>query len=607
MSKSYIKQLQDKTSYIHIFSGLLQNPMLLSEYKLSNTDFPEKFHRVLFSAIYNLHQDGVTEFSDITIDGYLKDVPTQHKIFEDGEGIEYIEFCLEKGEPANFEYHYQRLKKFALLREYASIGLSVDEIYNVGFQNAQEEVEQNIRFNNMSLEQIMRHFEAKMARIKDDYILEVDGFGGHGAQNVDDILNRAFGQPNYGAPFQSGYYNTATRGARRRKLYCRSGNSGSGKTRGGLADLAYQAIPIVYDIVTNSWIFTGNMEKTLFISTELEEEEIVIPLLCYIANVDEDDLQNHTLTDEERARLIVAKEIFRKSHFYLEILFDFDSDDLSHIIQKYINRHDVGYVFFDYIQTTIKMFESLSKRGAKGLQEHQLLRILTVHLKNMCNKYNVWIGTSTQLNDKWKEDGNINLDHSAIAGSKAIVDKLDLGAIQIPLTPRDLDFWNKIKADVSTPFGLEPTHTINIYKNRGNRWILIRIWVHFDMGRLRYYDMFVTNYKNELVNNIDSKMFTFESDFDLDAQMTADQVLDFISKPDNLTFEKQEYKNTEVDKKTNAEIQRELESAYEEVGLGNDNYDGYEEDELPESFFENDSGESFGEEKPPLKNARQDW
>jgi len=607
LSKSYIKNLQDKTSYIHIFSGLLKNPMLLSEYKLSNSDFPEKFHRVLFSAIHNLKENGITELSDITIDGYLKDMPTQQKIFEDNQGIEYINFCLENGEPTNFEYHYQRIKKFSLLREYASIGLRVEEIYNVGFQNAQEEIEQNIRFNNMSIEQITRVFEGKLATIKDDYIMDVDGFGGHSAQNVDSILEKAFGQPNYGAPFQSGFYNSITRGARRRKLYCRSGNSGSGKTRGGLADLAYQTMPIVYDISLGKWVFTGNMEKGLFISTELEEEEIVLPLLCYIANVEEENLHNHVITEEEQARLIVAKEILKKSHFYLEILFDFDADDLSHLIQKYVSRHDVGYVFFDYIQTTTKMFESMHKRGAKGLQEHQLLRILSVHLKNMCNKFNIWIGTSTQLNDKWKDDGNINLDASAIAGAKAIVDKLDLGAIQIPLTPKDLDFWNKIKQDVDTPMGLEPTHTINVFKNRGNRWILVRIWVHFEMGTLRYHDMFVTNYKNELVN-IQSKMFVFESDFDLNAQMTADEVLDFITNPDNLNFEKEEYKQTEVNKKEEEEIKREMDSAYKDVGIeeSSEDYDGYTEDELPESF-DDAKGKGFGESKAPVENVRQDW
>lgn len=596
MSKSYLNQLQDKTSYIHIFSALMQNPMLLTEYKLTTKDFPEKFHQILFSAIYNLFDEGITELSDITIDGYLKDTPTQHKIFEDGRGIEYIEFCLDRGEPANFDYHFTRVKKFTLLRKYHMVGLKVEEIYSVGYLDAQAEVEQSERFNSMSINDIIRYFDAKLLDIKDEFVFEKEGYGGHASENVDDILNRVFEQPDYGAPFQSGYYNTATRGARRRKLYCCSGNSGSGKTRKGLGDLAYDCVPIIYSIEKQAWIFTGNRERGLFISTELEEDEVVIPLICFIAEVEEEALRNNEITEDERARLRTASKILKKCHIWIEELFDFDIDDLTHLIQKYVNKHDVGYVFFDYIQTTLKMFDSMAKRGAKNLQEHQLLRILSVHLKNMCNRFNVWIGTATQLNSKWKDDGNVNLDETAIEGSKSISNKLDLGAIQIGLTAKDEALWEEIKNEVEVPFGLEPTHTVNIYKNRGNRWKFIRIWIHFNMGTLRVTDLFVTNYKGQLVN-MKAKQFTFEDDeFDIDYDMSAEDVEAFLETLEEDSFTRLEYKNTEFDENVEQEMEQELQDTYTEMGA-----DNYTEDPLPDTFYEEEEyegkKETFGGEK----------
>lgn len=597
MSNSYLNKLQDKTSYIHIFSALIQNPMLLSEFKITPKDFPESFHKILFSAIYNLFQDGVMEISELTIDGYLKDLPTQHKTFEDGRGIEYIQLCLDKGEVANFGYHFIRLKKFTLLREYHKVGMKIEEIYNVGYVTAEEEIEQNRRFNDMGINDIIRYFDAKLLDIKDEFVFEKEGYGGHASDNVDDILKRAFEQPDFGAPFQSGYYNTATRGARRRKLYCCSGNSGSGKTRKGLADLAFDCIPIIYDPMTKEWVFTGNRERGLFITTELEEDEIVIPLICYIAYVNEDDLRNNTLTDEERKRLSIASKILKKSHLWIEELFDFDVDDLSHLIQKYVNKHDVGYVFFDYIQTTLKMFDSMAKRGAKNLQEHQLLRILSVHLKNMCNRFNIWIGTATQLNSKWKDEGNVNLDESAIEGSKSISNKLDLGAIQIQLTAKDEDLWEKIKDTVTTPFGLKPTHTVNIYKNRGNRWKFIRIWVHFDMGTLRITDLFVTDYKGNLIEKIKPKQIKFEDEeFDMSMSMNETQVLLVLEKLTENSLSKDQYKETKFDKSTENDMKQELVQTYAEM----DTDDGYIEDPLPESFYTDDvehAGVAFGEQK----------
>lgn len=177
------------------------------------------------------------------------------------------------------------------------------------------------------------------------------------------------------------------------------------------------------------------------------------------------------------------------------------------------------------------MFDSLGKQGAKGLQEHQVLRIMSIRLKNICNRYNVWIGTGTQLNDSWKEGA---LDQSALEGSKSIVNKLDLGAIQIPLTLRDEALFDEIKHDLDLGFSdKEPTHTINIYKNRGNKFKMVRIWVHINLGTLRMTDLFVTNYKGEVIKITPRMVDYFLSDdeseeFDNDTTLDA-EAEDFTS------------------------------------------------------------------------------
>lgn len=599
MSKNYLHQLQDKSSYIHIFSALINNPYVLTDHPMSDKDFPERFHKVVFSAIYNLIGDGAESISSLTIDSYLKNTPTQHKIFEDGSGIDYIDACLERGEPSNFEYNYSRVKKFTLLRQYYSSGIDISDLYSIDFMDANEEIKQHRRFNDMTVNQMVNHIESKFIDIKDEFMYEKDGYGGHISDNIDEILEEAMKKPDYGAPFLSPYYNTVTRGARRRKFYCISGNTGSGKTRKGLGDLLFQCVPIIYDEEKGCWILTGNNEKGLFISTELEENEIKIPALCFIACVSEDKLRNNELNDEERSRLRIAVKILEKIDFWMEELMDFDIDDLEHLIQKYVNKHDVGYVFFDYIHTTLKMFDSMAKRGAKNLQEHQLLRIMSVHLKNMCNRYNIWIGTATQLNAKWKEEGN--MDETAIEGSKSVANKFDLGGIQIELTAKDYALWEELKASINTPFNLEPTHTINIYKNRGNKWKFIRMWIHFDMGTLRTTDLFATNYKGKIIN-LKGKQFKY-LDKNMDCNLTAEQVLEFLEQSIEDTSN-EEYKNTKFDKAVEQEMEKELKETYDEMEI--------EEDTLPDSFDSNyvepeDRGTSFGEKKPKLDVGNFEW
>lgn len=576
MSKIILDKLQDKRAYIHLFSGLLVDPTKLSqgkEYPLSEDDFVERFHKIIFSAIHNLYHEGVEKITPMEIDGYLSNYKALHSIFESNEGLDYLLKLEELGEPDNFEYHYTRIKKFTLLRRYYQAGIDISDLYSIDpLLDTEEEILNNKRFNEMTIEQMIKFVESKVIVIKDEFIFDNEGYEGHVSENLEAIIDSKMQTPSYGASFSSGFYNTATRGARKRKFYCVSGNSGSGKTRKGIADTLGFCTPYIYDIDKKKWVKTGANGRAVFITTELEEEEVKIPCLCYIAGVEEDKIYDNTLFEEEKERLRIATKILEKTPFWIVELFDFDVNDIEHVIQKYINKYGVEYVFFDYIHSTLKMFDSMAKRGAKNLQEHQLLRIMTIHLKNMCNKYNIWIGTATQLNESWKTEGN--LDQSALEGSKSIVNKLDLGAIQLPLTLKDEQLYEEIKAEANFNFGEMPTHTINIYKNRGNRWKNIRIWIHFNLGTLRTKDLFVTDYKGRVVKMHPKKVKYILAN--LDVELDDNDLLNELSlinmdeqSPDlDLKVEP----NPEVEE----DLKRELADTYNEIF----------EDELPEAFQE---------------------
>ncbi len=48
----------------------------------------------------------------------------------------------------------------------------------------------------------------------------------------------------------------------------------------------------------------------------------------------------------------------------------------------------------------------------------------------------MYLGSATQLNDNYKEDGN--KDAGALKGSKAIIEKADGGILALPVTHKDL-------------------------------------------------------------------------------------------------------------------------------------------------------------------------
>lgn len=506
MSNKTLLALQDKFAYIPIFARLLNEPdevlSLSSGYKLTPNDFPERFHKILFTTINELYREGVSKIGKFEINSYLlKGFTNQHRIYKDNGGDEYVDRVMELNEPDNFDYHYNRVKKFSLLRHYTEVGIDISDIYDVDVFELKDEEEQSERFNKLTVDDIVKHIDSKIIDIKSEFMIEKEGIGSHLSENIRDIFFKKTLALSYGANLTSGYLNTASRGARLRKLYCISGNSGSGKTRSLLAHILNMCVTDIY--TDGKWVKTNNKGRGLFISTELEEEEIKIPAVCFIADVEEDKVHNNDLTDEEIKRLKHAFKVLEQTPVWFEELFDFDDDDIEHEIEKHVNKNGVQYIGFDYMHSTLKMFDSLAKQGARNLQEHQVLRIMSIRLKNICNRYNVWIGTSTQLNDTWKQGA---LDQSALEGSKSIVNKLDLGAIQIPLTTQDEALFDEIKKTANLGFHLQPTHTINIYKNRGNKWKLIRIWVHFNLGTLRMTDLFVTNYKGEVISDITSTM-----------------------------------------------------------------------------------------------------
>ena len=88
------------------------------------------------------------------------------------------------------------------------------------------------------------------------------------------------------------------------------------------------------------------------------------------------------------------------------------------IIEKHIITYGVSEVAFDYIQMTPKLSRSMAKSFGSNLREDQILVQFSAAMKNLANKYNIYLTTSTQLNRSAKEIEN--RDTTALRGGKRI-------------------------------------------------------------------------------------------------------------------------------------------------------------------------------------------
>ncbi|PLR72193.1 replicative DNA helicase [Bacillus sp. UMB0728] len=493
---------QDKMAIMQVLGSAIKNPLLLadsSKYELTNDDFPEKFHKIIYSAIYNLREDGTEVINEITIDGFLKDYDIQYAIFNNNDGIEYITRIQEIAEEGNFDYYYKRLKKFSLIREMDGLGFNVKDLYDDSIIDPKEKEKMQEVFDKLSIEDILRVYETKIIEVKDKFKTNGESQGIQAGEGVSDLLKRLRESPDIGVPLNSEMLTSVFRGSRKKKYYIRSSITGGGKTRHMVADACRLSATHIYDLKKKEWVENDFNEKTTVISTEMLFEELQTIAIAYISGVNEEKILYNDLTEEERVLVEKAAEVLESSPIWFEQLPNFNIKDIEQTIEKNVVINGVEYIYFDYIHSSVKVFAEMAKDSGISLREDQILLLMSIRLKDICNKYFVYLMSATQLNGEWKEawsKGAI-IDSTYIRGGKSIIDKADGAMIILPISKMEK---KDIEEILKNGFHKEPNFVTHIFKNRGNRVDKAKVFSHIDMGNMRVTDLFVTNTDNEVIN-----------------------------------------------------------------------------------------------------------
>lgn len=489
MSAKNLNVLIPKRSIYNVVGCLCKKPQLLLEENihLQNKDFQDTFYKSIFGAINDITMNNLTikEITPIDIDNYLASIPQMYKVFEGNDGFNFVEDAINDCNPDIFEQDYKHIRKMSLLRDFKEEGMEIDEIFNIneiGLQSGQIK-----KIRDMELEDILDHFNLKMLKIKDEWNVDSVKRSYEAGDNIDSLLERLQQEPEMGYPFSNGYYNTVFRGMRYSKLMIRSAGTGVGKTRLALADICKISCSELYDTDEGKWVSNGSNFATCFISTELELEELQTCMLAFISGIDETIIKKGRYSSTIYKRLKKAMEILKESPISLHYIDDFSITDIESIIEKDIIERNVKFVFFDYIQLAPKLARTMQTSYGMGLREDQILVNLSSRLKLLCNKYDVYLATATQLNRSAKE--HENRDSSAVRGSSAIIDKADHAVMCFRATAKDLENLEHI---LETGRYKRPNFCHYVYKNRSGRNALI-IWTQIDYGTMREIPCFVTS------------------------------------------------------------------------------------------------------------------
>lgn len=505
MASKYI----DTPSIVQVIGCVFKTPQLLDysdKYTLTEEDFPDQFHKIVFGTIFKLHELGSEKIGVNNILDYLSSRPKSEAIFIKQKGEEWLLKAAENAETSAFDYYYNRVKKMTLLRAFDSYGIDVTDIYDPdNIIDIKKKQLQEDQLDNSSLEEIVQKVQNKIDQIMATYVDDEWGEAIQAGDGIESLIIDLEQSPEVGVPLYGPLINTVTRGARLKKFYLRSAPTGVGKSRTMIADACYIACNRIYDDVFG-WIKNGTCEPTLYITTEQEKGEVQTMMLAFLSNVNEEHILNGKYEGDERERVFEAAKILHNSPLYIEILPDFSLQDVENKIKKNIRDHDVKYVFHDYIHTSLKILEEISRRsGGVKLREDSILFMLSIRLKDICNKYGVFIMSATQLNADYQTSETP--DQNLLRGAKSIADKIDVGMILLPTSQDDIENLGQILTNNAFD---KPNLKLSIYKNRRGRYKGIYLWCKADLGTCRVKPMFATTYNYEIIQIDNLKILTTE-------------------------------------------------------------------------------------------------
>jgi len=512
MSTVISKDLFDTNASAYVLSSLMHNPLLLQEdrYTFCKTDFYKPLQQMVFYAIYNMAQTGAQQITPQDIDIYLAQYDSQYEYYKANKGYEFVSQCFRMAEGSDeklFETHYNRLKKFSFLRDLEAIGYDTSEFYNTKANALNKDLEDE-KLNKMPLAAIGNRIRERLIEIENRHIGKDESNSQNIAKGLRSLVKELQAHPEVGLPLDGEIMNYASRGARLGKLYTYSAPSGQGKTRYMVGNACAISMPYI-DKVSGKVVYRGSIErdgyqKVLYIATEQKADEIQTLVLAYVSGVNERSILFGNYTPEELDRINKAMDIIDKfqDNFIVEYMSDPSIAQVKTVMAKYIIQNDIQYIFYDYIFSSPGL---LGEFRDIEVREDVALMMLSNSIKETAVNYNVFIQSATQLNENWAKKPIGARDQNCLRGSKAIADKIDIGAIGVLIPEEEKKqieaIWAEFKK-MHPQITFEPNVVIDLYKNRRGELNHVKIFRYFDYSTCHCQDYFITDSSYKAIQDI---------------------------------------------------------------------------------------------------------
>lgn len=498
--------LFDQNAAMMVVAGLLHDPTLIHDvdnFRLTTNDFHNEFYRIVFSAINNLVMEGTENVTPRDIDLYIGQYNKQYKVYKEQNGYEFLlslDPYVMSMDYGKFGMHYNRLKKFTILRDLESAGISTKEFYNPGVDFLLMDKE-NEKLNALTVDAIIAKVKNKLNKVEESYVSKIRARSQKAAVGLRKLYEELKVEPDVGLPIEGEILNFIARGLRYGKFYLNSAPSGHGKTR----FMVGAACAISLPRIEGDTIFVReDLRPVLFITTEQQADEIQTLILAYVSGINERKILRGTATAEEEKRIMIAIDLIEQfpDNFIIETIPDPSIALVRTKLVKHILNNNTHFIFYDYIFSSPGLLGEF--RDLK-IREDVALMMLSNTLKEVAAEYNIFMQSGTQLNDKWETHRIRNQNH--IRGSKAISDKIDFGMITVKLS--EVPDEQKEVEILCEKAGIEiPNVVVDIYKNRRGEHAGVKLFRYFDYGTCRVRDILLTTGNYKVITDLEKITYT---------------------------------------------------------------------------------------------------
>ena len=215
-------ELSDSTASLYIISSIMRRPLLLEDekYILTQNDFCQPLQQIIFTTIFNMAKQGISIVTPQDVDLYLKTFPTQYEYYEQHKGYQLlldVYNLTEKSDPSQFDFFYDRVKKFSILRDLDANGFDVKRFYNTDEDFLNRDLEDE-KLNALKLAEIPNQIREILVELENKHIGKDEGTSKNALEGLRELIEEFKVNPEIGLPLDGDILNFAVRGARLGKI-----------------------------------------------------------------------------------------------------------------------------------------------------------------------------------------------------------------------------------------------------------------------------------------------------------------------------------------------------------------------------------------------------